>query len=240
MVEHNPSQLDEVFHALADGTRRFATLTHYAGRGVVTTATYEARALGVHSGMGLMTAAALAPHAVLLPADFDEYRKYSRLFKAAVAMVGVVKADPAAAVAGQRHGRRAAQAAHQLGAARPALGQPAPGVERRLRQRGGQPQRMGQHEDEGRQQHRLQPGAPGLHALEARVLHPAHQERAPEQLLHQRHHEGRAGQPCGDQRHVAVGAVEPEARLAAACGGAVLIARQRGDCELATWQCLQR
>ena len=35
--------------------------------------------------MALMKAAALAPEAVLLPADFDEYRRYSRLFKAAVA-----------------------------------------------------------------------------------------------------------------------------------------------------------
>jgi DNA polymerase-4 len=34
--------------------------------------------------MGLMKAAALVPDAVLLPADFDEYRKDSRLFKAAV------------------------------------------------------------------------------------------------------------------------------------------------------------
>ena len=69
----------------ADGSHRFSALRSYAGRGVVTTATYEARALGVHSGMGLMKAAAVAPDAVLLPADFDEYRKYSRLFKAAVA-----------------------------------------------------------------------------------------------------------------------------------------------------------
>lgn len=60
-------------------------LGDYAGRGVVTTATYEARARGVHSGMGLMKAAALAPQAVLLPADFDEYRRLSRAFKAAVA-----------------------------------------------------------------------------------------------------------------------------------------------------------
>ena len=35
--------------------------------------------------MALMKAAALAPEAVLLPADFDEYRRYSRLFKAIVA-----------------------------------------------------------------------------------------------------------------------------------------------------------
>lgn len=63
----------------------FPTLRGYVGRGVATTATYEARALGVHSAMGLMKAAALAPDAILLPADFDEYRKYSRLFKQAVA-----------------------------------------------------------------------------------------------------------------------------------------------------------
>ena len=67
-----------------DGTHDFATLRDYAGRGVITTSTYEARALGVHSGMGVMKAAQLAPAAVLLPVDFDEYRKYSRLFKAAV------------------------------------------------------------------------------------------------------------------------------------------------------------
>ena len=64
--------------------RRFSTLRGYAGRGVVTTATYEARALGVNSAMGMMKAAAKAPDAVLLPVDFDEYRKYSRLFKAVV------------------------------------------------------------------------------------------------------------------------------------------------------------
>jgi len=62
----------------------YATLRDYTGRGVITTATYEARALGVHSGMGLMKAAKLAPDAVLLPADFDEYRRYSRMFKEAV------------------------------------------------------------------------------------------------------------------------------------------------------------
>ena len=64
-----------------------ATLRHYTGRGVITTATYAARAQGLHSGMGLMKAAALAPDAVLLPVDFDEYRRLSRAFKAAVAEV---------------------------------------------------------------------------------------------------------------------------------------------------------
>jgi DNA polymerase-4 len=77
----------------ADGTRRFATLAGYTGRGVITTATYPARDLGVHSGMGLMKAAALAPQAVLLPVDFDQYRAYSRRFKAAVAEVAPVIED---------------------------------------------------------------------------------------------------------------------------------------------------
>ncbi|MGP1614339.1 MAG: DNA polymerase Y family protein, partial [Pollutimonas bauzanensis] len=72
---------------LADGTRVYSRLRGYAGRGVVTTSTYEARALGVFSAMGMMKAAQLAPEAVLLPVDFAAYRQYSRLFKAAVADV---------------------------------------------------------------------------------------------------------------------------------------------------------
>lgn len=75
------------------GGRTFATLRTYAGRGVVTTATYEARAFGVHSGLSLMKSAALAPDAILLPTDFDEYRKYSRLFKAAVREIAPVVED---------------------------------------------------------------------------------------------------------------------------------------------------
>lgn len=71
----------------ADGTRDYARLRDYTGRGVVTTSTYEARALGVFSAMGMMKAAALAPDAILLPADFDSYRHYSRLFKSAVAAI---------------------------------------------------------------------------------------------------------------------------------------------------------
>jgi DNA polymerase-4 len=77
----------------ADGSLEFATLARYAGRGVITTATYAARDLGVHSGMGLMKAAQRAPQAVLLPVDFDEYRRFSRLFKAAVAEVAPVIED---------------------------------------------------------------------------------------------------------------------------------------------------
>ena len=76
-----------------DGTWKFARLEDYVGRGVVTTSTYEARAFGVFSGMGMMKAAALAPHAILLPMDFDSYRLYSRKFKAAVAELAPVIED---------------------------------------------------------------------------------------------------------------------------------------------------
>ena len=68
-------------------------LRDYVGRGVATTATYEARAFGVHSGIGLMKAAALAPDAILLPADFEAYGRCSRLFKAAVAEFAPVIED---------------------------------------------------------------------------------------------------------------------------------------------------
>ena len=78
---------------LEDGSWQYAKLRHYTGRGVVTTSTYAARDLGVFSAMGLMKAALRAPDAILLPADFDAYRKYSRLFKAAVAEVAPVIED---------------------------------------------------------------------------------------------------------------------------------------------------
>ena len=78
---------------LPDGSRRYARLGDYAGRGVITTATYEARALGIHSAMGLMKAAARAPDAILLPTDFELYRRCSRAFKAAVAELAPVIED---------------------------------------------------------------------------------------------------------------------------------------------------
>jgi len=83
---HHPVQLE-------NGSRDFARLRDYAGRGVVTTSTYEARALGVFSAMGMMKAAKLAPDAFLLPADFDAYRHYSRLFKKAVASIAPIIED---------------------------------------------------------------------------------------------------------------------------------------------------
>ncbi|HJV38695.1 MAG TPA: DNA polymerase IV [Geothrix sp.] len=79
--------------SVADAEGRFPRLKEYAGRGVVTTATYEARAFGVRSGMGLMKAAALAPEAVLLPAHFEAYARASRAFKAAVAEVAPLIED---------------------------------------------------------------------------------------------------------------------------------------------------
>ncbi len=84
---------DHAPRVMPDGSRRYALLRSYTGRGVITTATYAARAFGVNSGLGLMKAAALAPDAVLLPVDFDEYRKYSRQFKAAVRAIAPLLED---------------------------------------------------------------------------------------------------------------------------------------------------
>jgi DNA polymerase IV len=69
-------------HTLADiPVDSFPRLAGYTGRGVITTATYAARQFGVGSALGLMKAAKLCPQAILLPVDFNEYRKFSRLFK---------------------------------------------------------------------------------------------------------------------------------------------------------------
>ncbi|CAN7276232.1 DNA polymerase IV [Variovorax sp. LjRoot84] len=71
----------------------FPLLKDYAGRGVITTATYPARQFGVGSAMGLMKAAKLCPQALILPVDFDEYRKYSRRFKQVIAEIAPVMED---------------------------------------------------------------------------------------------------------------------------------------------------
>ncbi len=59
----------------------FPRLKDYTGRGVLTTANYIARGFGVGSAMGTMKAAKLCPQAILLPVDFEEYRRYSKRFK---------------------------------------------------------------------------------------------------------------------------------------------------------------
>ncbi len=71
----------------------FPRLRDYVGRGVITTATYAARSFGVGSAMGLMKAAKLCPDAILLPVDFDQYRHYSRLFKAEIRQLAPVMED---------------------------------------------------------------------------------------------------------------------------------------------------
>ncbi len=65
----------------------FARLKDYVGRGVITTATYAARQFGVGSAMGLMKAAKLCPQAIQLPVDFEEYRRFSRMFKATIVQI---------------------------------------------------------------------------------------------------------------------------------------------------------
>ena len=95
--------------------RQFPRLRDYVGRGVVTTATYAAREFGVHSAMGIMKAAQLCPHAWLLPVDFDQYRRFSRQFKAVIARfapviedrgIDEVYIDFTRAAVGQHHGGR--------------------------------------------------------------------------------------------------------------------------------------
>jgi DNA polymerase IV len=53
-------------------------------RGVVSTASYEARVFGVHSAMPLRTAGALCPHGIFLPVDG---RKYGRVSKEVLAIL---------------------------------------------------------------------------------------------------------------------------------------------------------
>ena len=58
-------------------------------RGVVSTASYEARALGVHSGVPLRTAARRAPDAVFLPVDKEAYDAASAEVMAALRSFGM-------------------------------------------------------------------------------------------------------------------------------------------------------
>ncbi len=68
----------------------FPRLKDYVGRGVITTATYAARQFGVGSAMGLMKAAKLCPDAIMLPVDFDEYRRFSQLFKTQILTIAPI------------------------------------------------------------------------------------------------------------------------------------------------------
>ncbi|MBI4379234.1 MAG: DNA polymerase IV [Nitrospinae bacterium] len=50
-------------------------------RGVVSTASYEARKFGIHSAIPLRTAYKLCPHAIFLPVDYEEYSRVSEKIK---------------------------------------------------------------------------------------------------------------------------------------------------------------
>lgn len=68
-------------------------------RGVVLSATYEARALGVHSAMPMMRARRLAPQAVVLPPDHDLYARTSHgvmeVFRSVTPLVEPISLDEA-------------------------------------------------------------------------------------------------------------------------------------------------
>ncbi|HYY08262.1 MAG TPA: DNA polymerase IV, partial [Actinomycetota bacterium] len=50
-------------------------------RGVVTSASYEARAFGVHSAMPSVRARRLCPEGIFVPPDFEAYRTHSNRFR---------------------------------------------------------------------------------------------------------------------------------------------------------------
>jgi len=62
-------------------------------RGVVSTASYEARKFGIHSAMPLRTAYRLCPGAVFLPVDYEEYSRISRKFKAVLREITPIMED---------------------------------------------------------------------------------------------------------------------------------------------------
>ncbi|WP_158863802.1 DNA polymerase IV [Leifsonia sp. AG29] len=61
-----------------DARGKPAIVGHAGGRGVVTSATYEARKFGVRSAMPMSQALRLCPTAIILPPHYEKYTQYSR------------------------------------------------------------------------------------------------------------------------------------------------------------------
>ena len=61
-----------------DARGKPAIVGHAGGRGVVTSATYEARRYGVRSAMPMSQALRLCPNAIILPPHYERYTEYSR------------------------------------------------------------------------------------------------------------------------------------------------------------------
>jgi len=62
-------------------------------RGVVSTASYEARKYGIHSALPLRTAYNLCPEAVFLPVDYEEYSRVSGIIKTALKEMSSIMED---------------------------------------------------------------------------------------------------------------------------------------------------
>lgn len=62
-------------------------------RGVVSTASYEARKFGIHSAMPLRTAYNLCPHAFFLPVDYEAYVAASHQFKSVLLSITPIMED---------------------------------------------------------------------------------------------------------------------------------------------------
>jgi DNA polymerase IV len=62
-------------------------------RGVVSTASYEARKYGIHSALPLRTAYKLCPDAVFLPVDYGEYSRISQIIKDTLKTISPVMED---------------------------------------------------------------------------------------------------------------------------------------------------
>ena len=62
-------------------------------RGVVSTASYEARKYGIHSALPLRTAYKLCPEAVFLPVDYEEYSRVSEIIKDILREISTIMED---------------------------------------------------------------------------------------------------------------------------------------------------